>query len=121
MVALAVGLPVLMFAVGVVVVLGLPSDYFVRVSAPHGNEHRALRFLLAALKNILGVLVFAAGFVMAIPLVPGPGVLFMVLGLGMVDFPGKRRLEQRLLRQPLVFSSVNKMRARFGRPPMRGC
>jgi hypothetical protein len=121
MVALAVGLPVLMFAVGVVVILGLPSDYFVRVSAKHGAEHRALRFLLTALKNIFGVIVFAAGFVMALPLVPGPGVLFMVLGLGMVDFPGKRSLEQRLLRQPLVFSSVNKMRARFGRPPMKGC
>ncbi len=121
MVAVAIGLPVLMFAVSVAVVLGLPSDYFVRVSAQHGVEHRALRFSLAALKNILGVMVFAAGFVMALPLVPGPGVLFMVLGLGMMDFPGKGRLEQRLLRHPLVFSSVNKMRARFGRPPMRGC
>jgi hypothetical protein len=55
---------------------------------------------------------------MALPLVPGPGVLFILLGLGFIDFPGKRSLERRLLRQPHVLSSVNKMRGRFGKPPI---
>ena len=46
------------------------------------------------------------------------GVLFMLVGVGLVDFPGKRSLELRLLREPHVLSSVNKMRARFGKPPI---
>jgi len=50
--------------------------------------------------------------------ISGPGVLFILLGLGFIDFPGKRSLERRLLRQPHVLSSVNKMRGRFGKPPI---
>jgi hypothetical protein len=121
MVGVAVALPALAFAVGVVVVLALPSDYFVRGSALRGfwQSHGVFRWLLAALKNIVGVVVFCAGFVMALPLVPGPGLLLMLVGLGLVDFPGKRALEQRILRQPRVLSSVNRTRACFGRPPMQ--
>jgi hypothetical protein len=42
----------------------------------------------------------------------------MLVGLGLVDFPGKRALERRLLRLPRVLASVNKLRARFGKPPI---
>jgi hypothetical protein len=99
------------------VVVGLPADYFVRTSESP-KRGRALRLVLAAAKNILGVILFVVGFVMALPLVPGPGALFMLLGLGLVDFPGKRSLERRLLREPHLLASVNKMRARFGKPPL---
>ena len=121
MVGVAVVLPALAFAASVVVMLALPTDYFVRGSARRGSwpSRGALRWLLVVLKNILGALVFLAGFVMALPLVPGPGVVFMLVGMGMVDFPGKRALEQRILRQPSVLFSVNKLRARFGKPPMQ--
>jgi hypothetical protein len=73
---------------------------------------------LLAAKNLLGSLMVLAGLVMSLPLVPGPGVLFVLIGLGLIDFPGKRALELRLLRQRHVLSSVNKVRARFGRPPL---
>jgi hypothetical protein len=118
--ALGVGVPVASFLAGLAVVIGLPADYFVRVPEPRcfGQSHRALRLTLHVAKNLLGVLVLAAGAVMALPLVPGPGVLFILLGLGFIDFPGKRTLELRLLRQPHVLSSVNKMRARFGKTPI---
>jgi hypothetical protein len=76
------------------------------------------RLVLLVTKNLVGVLVFLAGFVAALPLVPGPGVLFMLVGLGLVDLPGKRALELRLLRQRHVLQSVNRVRARFGRPPL---
>jgi hypothetical protein len=36
----------------------------------------------------------------------------------LVDFPGKRSMELRLLREPHVLASVNRMRARFGKPPI---
>lgn len=121
MVALAVALPLLTFAVGVVVVVGLPADYFVRQPTSHRwtTMHPLLRIVVAAVKNLFGLTVFLAGAVMALPLVPGPGLVFMLLGLGMVDFPGKRALERRALRQPRVLASVNKMRVRFGRQPMQ--
>ena len=118
--ALGLGLPLASFVVGLLVAIGLPADYFVRTPdrGVFWQSHRALQLALVAAKNLLGAIVFVAGFVMALPLVPGPGVLFMLVGLGLVDFPGKRSLERRLLREPHVLSSVNKMRARFGKPPI---
>jgi hypothetical protein len=120
-VATSVGLPLLSFVVGLVVVLTLPADYFVRGPAVPdvSGARKVLHLAFVLAKNLAGVLVFLAGFIMALPLVPGPGVLFMLVGLGLVDFPGKRALEQRLLREPHVLSSVNKMRGRFGKPPLR--
>jgi hypothetical protein len=119
-VALVLGVPLASFLVGLAVVVGLPADFFVRPSAQRGflRLHHVLRLTLIVAKNFLGVIVFLAGFVMALLLVPGPGVLFMLVGMGLVDFPGKRSLELRLLREPHVLSSVNKMRARFGKPPV---
>jgi hypothetical protein len=42
----------------------------------------------------------------------------MIIGLTLVDFPGKRRLERRLLRHPRVLRAINRLRARFDRPPL---
>ena len=56
---------------------------------------------------------------MLLPLVPGPGFLFILVGLGRVDFPGQRSLERRLLGLPRVLASLNRLRARFGRSPIR--
>jgi hypothetical protein len=119
-VALGLGVPLASFLVGLAMVVGLPADFFVRTPEQRGfwYAHRALRWTLVLAKNLLGATVFVAGFIMAMPLVPGPGVLFMLVGLALVDFPGKRSLELRLLREPHVLSSVNKMRTRFGRPPI---
>jgi hypothetical protein len=118
---LAVCIPVLSFALGLAVILALPAEYFVRPSYTAGlwRSHRLLRLSLLIAKNLVGWLLFLVGVVLALPLVPGPGALFMLIGLGLVDFPGKRALERRLLRQRHVLHSVNRIRARFGRPPLQ--
>lgn len=117
-VALALAVPVLSFLAGVVAVLALPADYFVRPKPRVLQSRPVLRLALRIGRNAVGVLAFLVGVVMAVPLVPGPGVLFLLVGLGLVDFPGKRALQLRLLRQPRVLQSVNRMRARFGRPAL---
>jgi len=45
--------------------------------------------------------------------------LFMLIGVGLMDFPGKRALELKLLRQRHVLLSVNRIRGRFGRAPLQ--
>jgi hypothetical protein len=119
-VGLGLALPLASFLLGLAVVVGLPADFFVRTPEQRGflHSHRIMRWTLVVAKNLVGVLLFVAGFIMALPLVPGPGVLFMLVGLALVDFPRKRSVELRLLREPHVLSSVNKMRARFGKPPI---
>lgn len=118
--ALGVAAFSLSLVVGVVVVVALPADHFVRGPAKRGffRSHPAARLTLLAAKNLLGAVLFVVGLVMAVPLVPGPGALFVLLGLSLVDFPGKRSLQKRILRVPRVLASVNRMRARFGKPPI---
>jgi hypothetical protein len=36
----------------------------------------------------------------------------------LVDVPGKRRLERRMLGHPRVLASVNRLRMRYHRPPI---
>ena len=49
---------------------------------------------------------------------PGQGVLTMLIGVSLLDFPGKRQLERRLIGQRALLRTINKLRAKFGRPPL---
>jgi hypothetical protein len=119
--ALAVVVPTLTFLFGVAVVLWLPSDYFVRGITDIDSfwrRHRVVRVTVRILKNALGWFMVPLGIFMALPLVPGPGLVFILIGISLLEFPGKRHLEERLLAYPPVLHAVNRMRKRFGRSPV---
>jgi hypothetical protein len=73
----------------------------------------ALRYVLLALKNVLGVVLLIAGLIMLIA--PGQGLLTIMIGLTLIDFPGKYRLESWFVTRPAVWKSVNWLRRRAGR------
>jgi hypothetical protein len=49
---------------------------------------------------------------------PGQGILTMLIGISMLDFPGKRNIEAKLIGQPTVLGVINGMRKRRGKPPL---
>lgn len=69
-------------------------------------------------KNILGVLLVALGIVLSLPGVPGQGLLTVLLGIMLVDFPGRRTVEQKLLNRPAIAGAITRLRQRFGKPPL---
>ncbi|HEY9284008.1 MAG TPA: PGPGW domain-containing protein [Pyrinomonadaceae bacterium] len=100
------------------VVVRMPADYF---HHSRGREfmtdsHPALRWSGALVKNAAGALLVALGVLMVF--IPGPGILTILLGVTLLDFPGKRRLELKLISRPEVLRGVNAIRARYGRPPL---
>jgi hypothetical protein len=100
-----------------VLVVRLPADHFV-ASSEHGNERRTFgRLLLRIGKNLLGVVFVLAGIAMLV--LPGQGLLTILMGLLLVEFPGKRRLELALVRRPAIRSFLDRMRARKGKPPFQ--
>jgi hypothetical protein len=100
-------------------VVRLPADYFVhrRYYADRWKpRHPLLRIVLLAIKNLCGVVLVAAGVAML--LLPGQGILTILIGLMFLDFPGKYALERRLARVPQVLGAMNWMRAKANRPPL---
>jgi hypothetical protein len=69
-------------------------------------------------KNLIGFFAIGIGLLLAIPGVPGPGLPIVLLGIMLIDFPGKRQLVQKLLRAPTVLRGINALRARLGKPPV---
>jgi hypothetical protein len=124
-----VGLGVLIVVVTFVVATGVVSFVVVKLPATyfhpdHDREvlkdrHRAIRWAGIIGKNLAGVILIVLGVVMSLPGVPGPGLLTILFGVMLVDFPGKRRLEQKFVSQPRVLRAINDLRKRFGRQPMK--
>jgi hypothetical protein len=78
-----------------------------------------LRWAGLVAKNIVGVLLVLTGVVMSLPGVPGPGVLTILLGIMLLDFPGKRGLELKLVRRQQVRRALDGVRKRFHQPPLQ--
>jgi len=80
------------------------------------GQHSAVRAALYVLKNLCGLILVLAGAAMLV--LPGQGVLTILVGVTLLNFPGKRRLELRIVRQRSVLRAINWMRARANRPPL---
>ena len=121
---LGVLLFVVTFAISLAIVslilVKIPPDYFQehRPNQFWSGQHPAVRLLGIIGKNILGVLLVALGIVMSIPGVPGQGILTILLGIMLLDFPGRSDLERRIVSQPRVVKNINKLRHRFGKPDL---
>jgi hypothetical protein len=107
-------------AVVTFVLVRLPANYF---HSSHAREflverHPVLRAVGIFAKNLLGLVLVAAGVIMSLPGVPGQGVLTILLGVMLLDFPGKRSLETRIVSRPRVYRAINALRARFDKPPL---
>ncbi|HVV53258.1 MAG TPA: hypothetical protein VHO06_26605 [Polyangia bacterium] len=119
-VGISLGLAVVSLALAVAVVVAWPADRFKGEGPTEVGRHRHLlvHALVLAGRNLAGAALVVVGAIMALPGVPGQGLLTMLIGLTLLNFPGKRRLERRLLRAPAVLRAINRLRARFARPPL---
>lgn len=89
----------------------LPPDYL-----RTGDRHRNPSLPLRIARNALGVVLVVLGVAMLV--LPGQGIITLILGLLLVDFPGKQKLIQRILGRPKVLEGVNKLRARHSAAPL---
>ncbi len=97
-------------------IIALPPDYFRHKTHINRIKNPILRTFLRVLKNVIGVIALIAGLVML--LTPGQGTAAILVGVILCDFPGKQKLERKLIARPLVLNTLNKIRSRFNRPPI---
>ncbi len=102
------------------VILRLGPDHFEATRGPSRFlEGRPTwqRVLGLAGKNLLGFFLVILGVLMALPGVPGQGLLTVFIGVVLLDVPGKRALERRIVAVPAILRACNRLRARFGKAP----
>lgn len=104
----------------ILIIIKLPADYFAH---PEGRKSRVLsQYPLAypaflMVKNLLGLALLLMGFIMIFT--PGQGFLTILIGLMLINFPGKYRLERLVLSRPGIRERINKLRTRFHQPPLQ--
>lgn len=97
----------------------IPEDYFLREKrrpGPWKQTHPAIRLGVLIGKNALGITLLVGGLLMLF--LPGQGLLTMAMGMLLTDYPGKFRLERRVVQVPQIFESLNWLRAKRGAPPL---
>jgi archaellum biogenesis protein FlaJ (TadC family) len=111
---------VISFAVSLTVLIRLPSDYFRTLRAQSIQDSgRGILFRIGiVLKNLLGAILIVIGVILSVPGLPGQGLLTVLAGVFLLDFPGKRSLLYRILSRPLVLRPINRLRMKFSRPPI---
>lgn len=102
-----------------IMIVRLPSHYFSRRRRRRmlwASYHPALRLALIVGKSILGIVLVLAGILMLV--LPGQGIVTIFVGLTLLEFPGKYKLQRWIVERGPVMRSINWLRRRAGRPPL---
>ena len=101
-------------------VIRIRPDYFAHETRPpsrRADQHPVVRRVLRIGKNVLGCAFMLAGIAMLV--LPGQGLLTLLVGFLMVDFPGKYRFEKWLVGRRYVLRPINWIRRRARRSPLQ--
>ena len=109
------------FVIGImlvpVLVSWIPPDYF-----SHRKRHVIDRrfpitsLVFLAVKNLIGAVLVFLGLLLLF--LPGQGILTLLLGLMIMNYPGKFALERWLVMRPKVLPAINWLRERRDHLPL---
>lgn len=97
----------------------IPADYFTHEHRPRSAWQRfpaIVRILFVGARSLIAVILIVAGIAMLA--LPGQGLLTIVIGIFLLDFPGKYALERRIIRRDRVRALLNRLRRRRRVPPL---
>lgn len=96
----------------------LPANYFSlhrRKIKERYKRHPFVARMIFVLRNGIGTLFLLAGITML--LLPGQGIITILIGFSFMDFPKKHVLEDTLIRRPSVLKSLNWLRRKQKKQP----
>jgi len=102
-----------------VILTRLPEDYFSladRHRVPWSDRHPGLRIPCLLVKNLLGITFVFTGLLMLA--LPGQGILTIIIGLALIDFPGKYRAERWVVSRCSVLRLINWIRGKAAKPAL---
>ena len=108
------------WAIALLILIVLPYDYLCasRIAHPWRSGYGLIDKAWLVVKNVLGSMLVLIGGILSVPVIPGPGFLFLVAGLLLLDFPAKHRMLCKLVSRPVVLRSINRLRRAFAQEPL---
>ena len=97
----------------------IPYDYFLkneRGITHYKNTSPIFWIIILVLKNIIGYFLILGGILMLF--LPGQGLLTILVGLMLSDYPGKFKLEKRIIKTKLILKTINWYRAKSNIRPI---
>ena len=97
----------------------IPHDYFLndkRGIPDYKNKNPVFWIIALAVKNIIGYCLIMGGILMLV--LPGQGLLTILVGLMLSDYPGKFKLEKRIIKTNLILKTINWYRIKSNIPPI---
>ena len=97
----------------------IPHDYFLndkRGMPDYKNKNPIFWIITLALKNIVGYCLIMGGILMLV--LPGQGLLTILVGLMLSDYPGKFKLEKRIIKTNLILKTINWYRIKSNIAPI---
>lgn len=96
-------------------VVRMPANYFTSHSKPPADRSAAGWTVWLA-RNLAALLLLVAGIIMLV--LPGQGILTILIAIGISTFPGKYHMERAIVRRPRIYRALNWIRQRYNRPPL---
>jgi hypothetical protein len=100
------------------IIARLPENYFIRhrqqVAERHERHPLAAKLIFVS-RNAIGLVFLLAGIAML--LLPGQGIITILIGISLMDFPKKHHLVDYFVRRPQVIRLLNWIRQKEKKPP----
>lgn len=102
----------------------MDKQYFLRRKISQGEAinqprltsmNRSVACVVKIAKIILGIVLLVCGILMLV--LPGQGLITILIGLSLLPFPGKDKMEQRILARNSVRSTLNWIRLKAKKEP----
>ena len=96
----------------------IPEDYFIRNGASKTKSNNpVLWYFVLIFKNLFGYTLIFGGIMMLV--LPGQGLFTIIIGLLLSNYPGKYKIEKKVIAIPSVLRSINWLRKKTNKPPIK--
>ena len=96
----------------------IPEDYFInKKDSKIKTNNILIWYIVLVFKNLIGYSLILGGIMMLV--LPGQGLFTIIIGLMMSNYPGKYSIEKKFIAIPTILKSINWLRRKSNKPPIR--
>ena len=94
------------------------EDYFInKKDSKIKTSNIFIWYIVLIFKNLIGYSLILGGIMMLV--LPGQGLFTIIIGLMMSNYPGKYSIEKKFIAIPTILKSINWLRRKSNKPPIR--